>query len=207
MANVITAPVVQHGGDVQTYVRVRRQRKRRAEVELTDDMAVRVRRNVAITMTAQHRDSTLQNYKGYIPPIDNWYHKNCPQLCTDGILDHEKFRASITTEEDLETACQTFKVFLDMRKHCSLVNRHTGEPMRALAGTLRSYRSAFAWYIWTKHGKSIPFRWQQNLKGFFKGVSSQEAELRQTGQLPMTEGQTQLTKPLYRWAMLQLVRR
>ena len=54
-----------------------------------------------------------------------------------------------------------------------------------------------AWYLWTSQGFTIPQKWDQQLKGMFKGFKQQEARMRQDGVLSLNEGQNQLTLPLY----------
>ena len=90
-----------------------------------------------------------------------------------------------------------FRLFLEKRPHISLIDPETNKSMRALVGTLGGYRSAFAYFVWTKQGKPIPLKWDQELKGMFRGFKQQEASLRQCGTLRLTEGQNQLTVPLY----------
>ena len=150
-----------------------------------------------LTLAAQHKDKTKKNYDQYLPPMHDWYVENRPQVCNERGIDLEKFHAAVATHNGINEEALWFRMFLENRPHISLIDPETNKPMRALVGTLGGYRSAFAYFVWTKQGKSIPLKWDQELKGMFRGFKQQEASLRQCGTLRLTEGQNQLTVPLY----------
>ena len=174
-----------------------RRRRRAPEVTLTPEDLENVKKKVKVSLKAQHRAITLKNYSGYLPPIHEWYVKNHPELCDQrNRLDREKFWRIISTSAGLKQQVDIFRIFLECRPHISL-KKADGTPLRALVGTLSTYRSAFGWWMFTKKGKSIPYEWDSNLKGLFKGFKQQDANLKQKGVLPMKEGKTQLGVPLY----------
>ena len=172
-------------------------RRRTPETRMSAEEIENVKKRVRVTLAAQHKEKTKDNYKQYLPPIHKWYLENRLQVCNERGLDIKKFYASISTEDGSCEEALWFRMFLEKRPHISLIDPETKNPMRALVGTLGGYRSAFAHFMWTKQGAPIPLEWDQELKGMFKGFKQQEAKLRQKGTLRMTEGQNQLTVPLY----------
>jgi len=122
---------------------------------------------------------------------------NNPKVCNEDGIDRDKFYDFIQTEDGLNEEAFIFRMFLEKRQHIRLVDEETGESMRALVGSLSGYRSAFSYFMWTKVGNAIPLKWDQQLKGMFKGFKHQEARLRQNGVLSMSEGQSHVTLPLY----------
>ena len=172
-------------------------RRRRPERKMTEEEIEDAKKRVKVTLRDQHKEKTRNNYEQYLPPLHDWYLENRAQVCDEDGIDLNKFYRAIETEDGLNEEVFWFRVFLEKRPHISLINPETNEPMRALVGTLGGYRSAFAYFAWTKQGKTIPLKWDQQLKGMFKGFKSQEARLRQCGTLRMTEGQNQLTVPLF----------
>ena len=194
-----TASVILNAGATNTpagAVRTGRRRRKR-ERKLTDQELEQLKKKQKKTLKEQHKQRTIENYKQYLPPIHEWYVENHPIVCTEGKVDIKKFYQLVKTEDGLNEETFQFRLFLESREHINLVDEETNKPLRALIGTLSGYRSAMDWYLWTSQGFTIPQKWDQQLKGMFKGFKQQEARMRQDGVLSLNEGQNQLTLPLY----------
>ena len=174
---------------------VRRNRRTR-EAPLSQEDFETLKKRVRTTLQEQHQQVTVDNYSGYLPAVHDWYDDNHQEVVTDHLIDRSKFYDAIDTEDGMNEESLYFKMFLETRKHHKIVDANDNKII-ARIGTLSSYRSSFAYFMWTSVGKAIPLAWDQTLKGTFKVFKSREAKLKQKGVLPMHEGQSHLSVRLY----------
>ncbi len=152
----------------------RRRSRRREETVMTeqdeDAAMVKIRR----TMKHSHAKGTRNVYCSYLNSIHEWYELNAAHLCTfDGALCPELFDEAIAHAHGMETQADKFRTFISERTHGTLKNAD-GTPARAKIGTLRGYRSAFSWWVWTNRSKAVPAQWDQEMKQYFKSLGSEE---------------------------------
>ena len=176
----------------------RRRSRRREELSLTGDMEEEVSRKIRRTLKNSHSKKTLESYKSYMNSVHEWNVINNVEVCNlDDELDPEQFDVAISTVEGLiphtpssspassspshflpspagfEEQANKFKKFIQTRTHAKLKNAD-GTPARAKIGSLRGYRSAFAWFVWTRRARPVPAEWDQQMRGYFRGLNRAE---------------------------------
>ena len=176
-------------------------RKRPAEKQLNPQAMQKVLKSLKVTMGKSHGKSTIKNYQSYVRAINKWYTINHVLMMDFSKIPPEinipKFRHVVQTKEGLEEEFKIFSCFIKTREHHIFKDPETGDPARALIGTLSSYRSAFNWYVFYAQRVALPPLWVQHCKGLWVCLKKEEAERKQKGHIPMETGQNKLCVRLY----------
>ena len=175
-------------------------RRKRVTTVMTQHEFENITKKMRVTLQNVHMKSTLFNYYGYVRTINEWYCKNHAQVCDMNLgqmkIDRAKFSRLIEDPEIMQREVEIFKLFIRSRKHKKFKNPD-GSPQVARMGTLNSFRSAMNWYLFTDLEHSIPVAWQNEMTKMYTGLKNEEADRKQKGQLPMSEGKTKIALKFY----------
>ena len=162
-------------------VRVRhvgRKSRRRQEVVLTDESRAEGAKRIKKMTIDSRQKKTRDVYKSYVNSIHEWYYINRPELCNErGELIFEMVAENCLDHNQLFNEVDDFKQFLNARTHIrNFQDEAKTIPAKAGVGTLMGFRSAFNYYVWTRHSNSggVPLEWLASLKSYFQGLKNRE---------------------------------
>ena len=199
-AAVSAASAVSAAGTTVTSVtRRRNKRRRRPEKVLSTLDRAQLKAGVAHSHKKARAGATLTNYWNYKKTIDEYYVINEPDLCVDGKINCALIREQCLHRDGIHRNLETFTSFLKSREHLTRVTAE-GVPEKARVGTLKGYRSAFGYFVWTHNlipPPGVPFAWNASIREFISGEERKERERMQTGDLPNAVGKDKMSVRLY----------